>query len=85
MRGGEGEEEGRPSSQDPDSFHLGESPGSPGLGGGAGVGAGVERQHVLAVLELQQRLRPSHLQVRLGRGGDRVVVGDGERQRLLRG
>ena len=82
MRGGKGEEEGRSSSQDPDSFHLGESPGSPGLGGGTGVGAGVERHHVLSVLELQQRLRPSHLQ---GRAGDRVVAGDGERNRLLGG
>ena len=85
VRGGEGEEEGGPGSQHPDSFHLGQSPGPPGLGGGAGVGAGVERQHVLAVLELEQRLSPSHLQVGLGGGGHQVLAGDGERQRLLGG
>ena len=86
MRGGEGEEEGRASPQDPDSFHLGQSPGPPGLAGSAGVGGGVERHHVLTGLELQQRLRPSHLQASLGRGGHLVVAGgDGERQRLLGG
>ena len=83
MRGGEGEEEGGPRPQHPDSFHLGQSPGSPSLGVGAGVGAGVERQHVLAVLELQERLRPADLQVRLGGGGD--LARYGERQRLLGG
>lgn len=86
MRGGEGEEEGRPSSQHPDSFHLGQSPGPPGLAGRAGVGGGEERHDVLTGLELEQRLRPSHLQSSLGRGGHLVTAGgDGERQRLLGG
>ena len=83
MRGGEGEEQGGPGSQHPDGLHLGQSPGSPGLGGGGGVWAGVERRHLLAGLELEQRLRPSHLQAGL-RGG-RDLAGEGERQRLLGG
>lgn len=83
VRGGEGEEQGGPGSQHPDGLHLGQSPGSPGLGGGGGVGAGVERPHLLAGLELEQRLRPSHLQAGL-RGG-RDLAGEGERQRLLGG
>ena len=83
MRGRQGQQECRPSSQHPDSFHLGQSPGSPGLGGGGGVWAGVERRHLLAGLELEQRLRPSHLQAGL-RGG-RDLAGEGERQRLLGG
>ena len=85
VRGGEWQQQGRPSSQHSDSFHLGQAPGPPGLGGGAGVGGGVERHHVLPALELQQRLRPAHLQVGLGRRGHLVLAGDGERQRLLGG
>ena len=60
-RGGEGQEEGGPRSQDPDGLHLGQSPGSGGEGGGVGVGGGVERQHVVIAVELEQRLSPADL------------------------
>ena len=59
--GGEGQEEGGPRPQHPDGLHLGQSPGPGGEGGGVGVGGGVDRQHVVVAVELEQRLSAADL------------------------